>query len=32
VLLMGSSAEIRRHLEFALEEEGLGGLIRAGRH
>ncbi len=32
VLLMSSATDIRRHLEFALEEEGLGGLIRAGRH
>lgn len=31
-LNLHSSAEIRRHLEFALEQEGLGGLIRAGRH
>lgn len=29
---MHSAAEIRRHLEFALEEAGLGGLIRAGRY
>jgi len=32
VLAMQSAGEIRRHLEYALEEEGLGGLIRAGKH
>jgi phosphotransferase system, enzyme I, PtsP len=32
VLTMNSSSEIRRHLDFVLEEAGLGGLIRAGRH
>jgi len=32
VLVMKSAGEIRRYIEFALEEEGLGGLIRAGRH
>lgn len=31
-LTFNSPEEIRRHLEFALESEGLGGLIRAGRH
>lgn len=30
VLLMDDAVEIRNHLEFALEEAGLGGLIRAG--
>ena len=32
VLNFHSPEEIRRHLEFALEQAGLGGLIRAGRH
>lgn len=32
VLDMRTASEVRRHLEFALEEQGLGGLIRAGRH
>jgi len=32
VLAMRTAAEVRRHLEFTLEEHGLGGLIRAGRH
>jgi phosphotransferase system, enzyme I, PtsP len=31
-LAMQSPADIRRHLEFALEEKNLGGLIRAGKH
>lgn len=31
-LNMQSAGEIRRHVEFVLEEKGLGGLIRAGRH
>jgi phosphotransferase system, enzyme I, PtsP len=32
VLKMPTAADIRRYLEFELEEVGLGGLIRAGRH
>ncbi len=32
VLAMDDSVEIRCHLEMALEEFGLAGLIRAGRH
>ena len=31
VLSMDDPVEIRGHLELALEEAGLGGLIRAGR-
>jgi phosphotransferase system enzyme I (PtsP) len=31
VLLMDDATEIRNHMEQALEEAGLGGLIRAGR-
>ena len=31
VLIMDDPAEIRCHMELALEEAGLGGLIRAGR-
>lgn len=31
VLMMDDPAEIRCHMELALEEAGLGGLIRAGR-
>jgi phosphotransferase system enzyme I (PtsP) len=31
VLMMHHSKEIRVHLENALEESGLGGLIRAGK-
>jgi phosphotransferase system enzyme I (PtsP) len=31
VLLMDDAVEIRNHMEQALEEVGLGGLIRAGR-
>lgn len=32
VLTMRTAGEVRRHLEFVLEEQGMGGLIRAGRH
>ena len=31
VLIMDDPTEIRCHLELALEEAGLGGLIRAGK-
>lgn len=31
-LQMGSAYEIKSHLDRALEEQGLGGLIRAGRY
>jgi phosphotransferase system enzyme I (PtsP) len=31
VLAMDDAIEIRGHMELALEEAGLGGLIRAGR-
>jgi len=32
VLAMDDAQQIRRHMEQALDEAGLGGLIRAGRH
>lgn len=32
VLIMENARQIRRHMEQVLDEAGLGGLIRAGRH
>jgi len=32
VMLMESSLQIRQHMEHVLEQEGLGGLIRAGKN